>query len=391
MPWQTSCPMSKRQEFIEALLAGRRPFRRLCAEFGINHKTGYKWRERFLGGGPAALADRSHAPKEPAHQLARDVREAILACREQHPTWGARKLRTFLSTRHPTLAWPALSTITLVCKRAGLVAPRRRKDPAQTRWATPTLTIPDVANRVWATDFKGEFKLRSGQYCYPLTISDGHSRYLLACEALDSTAHPTAQATFTRVFQEFGLPEVLRSDNGVPFAQPTALGGLSRLAVWWIRLGIRPERITKGTPTENGAHERMHRTLKAEATQPERTLEAQQRVFTRWRREYNEERPHEALGLTPPATHYQPADRPWPKRLPTVEYPATAELRCVTERGYLRFRNRLLFLSASLAGKYVAFSPAPDDRWQVCYSTLQLGHYVDLDGTFEPDLTWITP
>jgi transposase InsO family protein len=383
--------MSKRQEFIDALLEGRTPFRQLCAEFGINHKTGYKWRERFRAGGPAALGDGSHAPKQPAHQLARPVREAVLALREQHPTWGARKLRAWLQQRHPTTAWPAASTITLVCKRAGLIPPRRRRDPTHTRWATAALTPPNAPNRVWATDFKGEFRLQSGAYCYPLTVTDGFSRFLLGCEALGSTAVVSAQACFTTLFQTFGLPDVIRSDNGVPFAMPTALGGLSRLSVWWIRLGIRPERIRKGSPTENGAHERMHRTLKAEATRPEATLEAQQRRFTQWQQEYNHERPHEALGQTPPAAHYQPSDRPWPKRLPTIEYPAHADLRCVDANGVISVRGHQFALSSTLAGEYVAVTEAADDRWQVRYGPLQLGHFVAIDDTFEPDLWWFTP
>lgn len=390
MPWQTSTPMSKRQEFIDALLSGRSSFRQLCAEFGINHKTGYKWRERFRAGGPAALADGSHAPKQPAHQLSHPVREAVLALREQHPTWGARKLRAWLQQRHPTTAWPAASTITLVCQRAGLVTARRRRDPAQARWATPALTAPDAPNRVWATDFKGEFRLQSGAYCYPLTLTDGHSRYLLACEALASTASAPAQAVFTRIFQRYGLPEVVRSDNGVPFAQPTALGGLSRLSVWWIRLGIRPERIEKGTPTQNGAHERMHRTLKAEAAQPAASLEAQQRRFTQWQHEYNHERPHEALGQTPPAAHYQCSDRRWPKRLPTLEYPPQSTLRCVDGNGVISFRGEHLVLSSTLHGEYVALTETDHDRWQIRYGALQLGHYVAIDDTFEPDLRWLT-
>lgn len=389
MPWQTSSPMSKRQEFIDALLMGRAPFRRLCTEFGISAKTGYKWRERFRCGGPAALADASHAPKQPAHQLARDVREAILALREAHPTWGARKLKARLAQQHPTTAWPAASTITEVCKRAGLIAPRRRRDPAHTRWATPHLTTPDAPNRVWATDFKGEFRLQSGHYCYPLTVTDGYSRYLLACEALGSTAFVGAQACFTALFQAYGLPECLRSDNGVPFASPAALGGLSRLSVWWIRLGIRPERIQKGTPTENGAHERMHRTLKAEAARPEATLDAQQRRFTRWRHEYNEERPHEALGQTPPAAHYLRSDRPWPTRLPRLHYPDDAEVRYVDANGCISFRDQRVVLSATLHGEPVALTEQPHDRWQIRFGPLQLGHYVAIDDTFEPDLQWL--
>ena len=391
MPWQTSSPMSKRQEFIDALLSGRAPFRQLCAEFGVSAKTGYKWRERFRVGGPAALVDGSHAPRCPAHQVPRDVRESILALREAHPTWGARKLKARLAQQQPTTVWPAPSTITEVCKRAGLVAPRRRRDPAQSRWATPHLTTPDAPNRVWATDFKGEFRLRSGHYCYPLTVTDGYSRFLLGCDALSSTAFVTAQAAFTVLFQAFGLPECMRSDNGVPFAQPMALGGLSRLSVWWIRLGIRPERIRKGTPTQNGAHERMHRTLKAEATQPEGTLDAQQRRFTQWQHEYNHERPHEALGQTPPAAHYVRSERPWPKRLPPLHYAADAAVRSVDSSGSISFRNRPISLSTTLTGEVVALTEQPEDRWQIRFGPLQLGHYVAIDDTFEPALTWLTP
>ena len=390
MPWQTSTPMSKRQEFIDALLTRPVPFRQLCAEFQISVKTGCKWRERFRTGGPAALADRSHAPRVPAHQLAHDVREAIVALREAHPTWGARKLRARLAQQHPTTVWPAPSTITELCKRAGLIIPRRRRDPSATQWAAARLTTPDAPNRVWATDFKGEFRLTSGPYCYPLTVTDGYSRYLLACEALASTAFVGAQAAFTTLFQAYGLPECIRSDNGVPFAQPTALGGLSRLSVWWIRLGIRPERIRKGTPTENGAHERMHRTLKAEAARAEASLEAQQRRFARWQQEYNHDRPHEALGQTPPAAHYVRSDRPWPKRLPPFDYPHHAAIRAVDGNGCIGFRHQSIVLSGTLQGQAVALLECPHDRWQIRFGPLQLGHYVADDDTFEPALEWLT-
>lgn len=391
MPWQTSTPMSKRQEFIDALLTRPQAFRHLCAEFGISAKTGYKWRARFRAGGPAALADGSHAPRQPAHQVPAAVREAVLALREAHPTWGARKLKAVLAREQPETMWPAASTITLLCRRAGLVPLRRRRTPAHTRWATAHLTAPDAPNRVWATDFKGEFRLRSGAYCYPLTVTDGYSRFVLACHALPSTAGGDAQAIFTALFQRYGLPAVIRSDNGVPFAQPLALGQLSRLAVWWIRLGIRPERITKGTPTENGAHERMHRTLKAEATHPELTFAAQQRRFTAWQTEFNQRRPHEALGQTPPATHYVASDRPWPRRLPTLEYPADAELRCVDPQGRLKFRQQRIPLSTSLAGECVALTAVADGRWQLRFGPLRLGHFDARDDTFTPDLDWLEP
>jgi hypothetical protein len=251
------------------------------------------------------------------------------------------------------------------------------------------LTSAAAPNEVWATDFKGEFRLQSSAYCYPLTVTDLHSRYLLGCTALPSTAGAPVQAAFTALFQRFGLPRVIRSDNGVPFAQPHALGGLSRLAVWWIRLGIRPERTAKGVPQQNGAHERMHRTLKAEAARPaEATFAQQQARFTRWQHEFNTVRPHEALGQTCPADHYTASDRRWPKRLPLLEYPATAEVRAVDIGGHVQLHRQTFFLSATLAGEYVGLEEVADARWRVCYGPLQLGTWAALDDTFEPDLQW---
>jgi putative transposase len=389
MPWQTQTPMSQRLEFIEALVAGRRPMRALCKEFGIAEKTGHKWRNRFLAGGPAALTDRSHAPVVPPHQVPRAQQAVLVALREAHPTWGARKLRAYLQRQEPATAWPAPSTITTLLKRAGLIAVRRRRDPAASRWATAHLTVPTGPNEVWATDFKGEFKMRPGPYCYPLTVSDLHSRYLLGCEALGSTASAPVRVAFQQLFQRYGLPRVIRSDNGVPFASPAALGGLSTLSVWWIRLGIRPERTTKGKPTENGTHERMHRTLKAEAAHPEASLAEQQRRFTAWQTEYNELRPHEALGQTPPRAHYHASDRPYPKRLPVLEYAPHLLLRRVTGDGFIRHRGIRISLSLTLAGEYVALEEHPDDRWQIRFGPLQLGHWVAIDDTFEPDVQWL--
>lgn len=389
MPWQTQTPMSQRLEFIEALVAGRRPMRALCKEFGIAEKTGHKWRNRFLAGGPAALADRSHAPVVPPHQVPPAQREVLLTLREAHPTWGARKLRAFLARQEPTTAWPAPSTITTLLKRAGLITARRRRDPAASRWATTALTQPSGPNDVWATDFKGEFKLRPGAYCYPLTVSDLHSRYLLGCTALASTAGAPVRVVFQQLFQRYGLPRVIRSDNGVPFASPAALGGLSALSVWWIRLGIRPERTTKGKPTDNGTHERMHRTMKAEATRPEDSLDAQQRRFTAWQTEFNTCRPHEALGQTTPSAHYHASDRRYPARLPLLDYAPHLLLRRVTADGFIRYRNRRISLSLTLAGEYVALEEQLEDRWQIRFGPLQLGHFVAIDDTFEPDLAWL--
>ena len=391
MPWQTHSPMSRRQEFIDARLDARSlSMRALCAQFGISEKTGYKWWARFRAGGPAALADASKAPKVPPHQLTPAVRDAILALREAHPTWGARKLRVVLQRTDPTTGWPAASTIQQVCKRAGLIPARRRHAPKEAAWATTALTDAAAPNDVWATDFKGEFRLQPGPYCYPLTVTDLHSRLLLACTALASTASAPVQQVFTALFQCYGLPRVIRSDNGVPFAQPHALGGLSRLAVWWIRLGIRPERTAKGVPQQNGAHERMHRTLKAEAMRPvAATLAAQQQQFDRWRHEFNTERPHESLGQTCPSAHYVASDRRWPRRLPLLEYPSHAELRCVDLSGSIKLHGVKCFLSTALAGEYVALEEVADARWQVRFGPLHLGHWVARDDTFEPDLRWL--
>ncbi|MGH7634117.1 MAG: integrase core domain-containing protein, partial [Gemmatimonadaceae bacterium] len=244
-------------------------------------------------------------------------------------------------------------------------------------------------NDVWTADFKGEFRLGSGPYCYPLTIGDLYSRYVLTVTALPSTAHATAAAHFRRCFATFGLPRVIRTDNGVPFGAPCALGGLSPLAVWWIRLGIRPERIERGQPQQNGAHERMHRTLKAEATRPpSATVDAQQQRFDRWQRTFNERRPHEALGNTPPAAHYQPSRRPLPRRLPLVEYPPEVELRRVDTAGCIKWRSTPIFLSTTLTGEYVSVRETADAEWTIAFGPLTLGIYSAPLLAFHEALAW---
>lgn len=341
--------------------------------------VGHRWLKRFAAGGPAALADRSHAPHVAAHQVPPALVEAILALREQQPAWGARKLRDVLRGEQPGVPWPAASTITTLLKRAGMIPPRRRSARATAAWAHVPLTRATTPNDVWTADYKGEFRLGAGPYpyCYPLTITDLHSRYVLAVTALPSTASELAAATFRRCFASYGLPRVIRTDNGVPFGAPMALGGLSALAVWWIRLGIRPERIARGVPQQNGAHERMHRTLKAEATRPaSATFDAQQQRFERWRRTFNERRPHEALGNTPPATHYAPAaDRPLPRRLPLLEYPPAAELRRVDIAGGIKWHGVRVSLSTTLAGEYVALQETADGEWTIAFGPLTLGVY----------------
>jgi putative transposase len=391
MPWRTDSLMSQRLEFIEAVLH-RGPgdsIRDVCRRVGISERTGHKWLKRFGAGGPAALADRSHAPVQPAHQVARELTAAICALRERQPTWGARKLREVLQREQPTVRWPAPSTITTLLTRAGLVTRRRRSLRERSAWARGALARAEAPNDVWAADFKGEFCLGDGTWCYPLTLSDLHSRYVLGVTALASTAGEPARSAVRACFAEYGLPRVIRTDNGVPFGVPTALGGLSPLAVWWIRLGIRPERIDKGVPQQNGTHERMHRTLKAEATHPaSASLRAQQQRFDHWRHTFNHRRPHEALANTPPALHYTPSPRPLPHRLPLLEYPMSAELRRVDGNGRLRWRHHWIFLSTVLAGEYVALEETANDEWTVRFGPLRLGTYSRDLFAFTEHLTW---
>jgi transposase InsO family protein len=386
--------MSQRLEFIRAVL--HRPAGQsildVCRAVGISEKTGHKWLRRFEGGGPAALGDRSHAPQRPAHQVAPDQAAAIRQLREANPTWGARKLREVLAREHPTDTWPAPSTITLLLRRAGVVLRRRRSVRERTAWAQPALTTPHAPNDVWTADFKGEFRLGTGAYCYPLTIADLHSRYVLAVTGLAGTAvEPTINA-FRDCFAEFGLPRVIRTDNGVPFGIPSALGGLSPLGVWWIRLGIRPERIQKGVPQQNGAHERMHRTLKGEATRPpSASFPAQQTRFDRWRRTYNERRPHEALAQQPPAGHYTSSSRALPARLPVLEYPPTADLRRVASSGVISWRTHRIFLSEVLQGEYVGLTETANDELLITFGPLVLGTYSLSLYTFTEQLAWTPP
>ena len=391
MPWRSESLMSQRLEFVEAVLhrAPGQSIRDVCRAIGISERVGHKWLARFTAGGPAALADRSHAPQVPAHQVPRPLVEAVVALREEQPGWGARKLREVLQREQPTLAWPAPSTITTLLKRAGLIRPRRRTRRERAAWAHTGLTTPRAPNDVWTADFKGEFRLAPGPYCYPLTLTDLYSRYVLTVTALPSTASASAAAQFRRVFATYGLPRVLRTDNGVPFGAPLALGGLSPLAVWWIRLGIRPERIERGQPQQNGAHERMHRTLKAEATRPpSATPAAQQQRFDRWRRTFNARRPHEALGNTPPADHYTASPRPLPRRLPLLEYPAAVELRRVTCSGHIKWRSVQIFLSTTLIGEYVSLRETGDDEWTIAFGPLTLGVYSAHTLAFHEALAW---
>jgi transposase InsO family protein len=391
VPWETPDLMSVRQEFITLALSGRYTITECAVMFGVSEKTGHKWLSRFRREGPLGLDDRSHAPQTPPHQVDPQVRREITDLREQHPTWGPRKLRAVLERKFPDINWPASSTIGELLRRQGLVSSsrRRRKIHPLGPPLDAGLTVAAAPNDVWTTDFKGEFRLASGPYCYPLTVCDAQTRYLLGCTALFSTAGEPVEVIFKRIFQRYGLPQVIRSDNGVPFASPVSLGRLSKLSVWWILLGIRPERIDPGHPQQNGQHERMHKTLKAEATRPpSSTLTQQQQRFDYFRREYNNERPHEALGQRPPASCYTSSLRQFPKRLSGPEYPAHFEIRRVAINGSIVWKGRHFWLSKSLAAQEIGFEEIDTDTWSVNFGRLALGSYHPPSNTFLPEVYW---
>lgn len=367
MPWRATCPMDERTQFIAACLLREESMSTLCRRFSISRKTGYKWLARYTAGGPPALVDRSHAPHEQPAAIAVGTERAILRLRAKHPLWGPRKLRAWLE-EHADGAWPASSTIGALLRRAGLTVPRRRRRRA---YGTELVARADGANEVWAADFKGWFRTGDGRRCDPLTISDLYSRYLLRCQVVGTGQAEVVRPIFEAAFREYGLPQVLRTDNGPPFA---GMGSLSRLAVWWIRLGIRPERIAPGHPEQNGVHERMHRTLKAEtASPPHATLAAQQRAFDRFRREYNEERPHEALAQRPPASSYVASPRPYPERLPRVEYPETFIVRRAHPNGDIKWRGHRVLITQALAGEPVGIQEIAQGRWRVWFGFVELG------------------
>lgn len=345
----------------------------LCADYQISRKTGYKWVERYEAAGPRGLHDQSRRPAHSPGATDPELVEALVALRRRHPRWGARKLLGVATRHERQAAWPSRSTVCELLKARGLVVPRHRRD----RHAhVPSLLAPlTAANQTWTTDFKGHFRTGDGTYCYPLTLRDGFSRFVLRCEALAGPTYEATRPQFARAFADYGLPDRIRSDNGGPFAS-TGLGRLSRLSVWWIRLGIRLERIALGHPEQNGSHEQFHAVLKAETTRPPAAnARAQQRRFTRFCAEYNDDRPHEALGDRTPASCYQPSPRSFPPRVPPLEYPAHWEIRRVSTIGQVSWAGQVVFLSGALAGEDVAFEEVDDGLWTVYFATLALGRY----------------
>jgi putative transposase len=375
MPWRRTSPMDQKTQFIADYLRRTLSITELCALYGVSRKTGYKWIERSLTSGPPGLEDRSRKPGSSPHQTPQHVVETLVELRQHHPSWGAKKLLSMLQRRHPSWPFPARSTVCDLFRRHGLVPKRRhRRHIGHPGKPTSLILAP---NDVWSADFKGHFKTGDGLYCYPLTVADGHSRFLLGCQALTSTRVAEAKPVFTRLFNEFGLPKRIRTDNGVPFATNT-LGRLSQLSAWWVRLGILPECIEPGKPQQNGRHERMHRTLKAETTRPPaRTRRAQQRKFDRFREEFNGQRPHEALDMCTPAACYEPSPRKMPPKLPPLEYPDRFEVRYVSANGGIRWNHQWVNVSHVCIGEYVGLEEIDDGVWNVYFGPLKLGRFLE--------------
>jgi len=378
VPWKSKCPVDLRIEFMNRVMKGE-TVAELCREFGISRKTGDKFKQRFKRLGEAGLLDLSRAPKVIPHRTPPEVVKLIVDEKKRHPSWGPKKLKTTMEERlHCEL--PAVSTIGDILERAGLVSKRGRRHAVPPQ--PTTLREALAPNDVWCIDYKGQFRLGNRSLCYPLTLTDQRSRFILGCDAMAAISDEEARESCEEIFRLYGLPKAMRSDNGVPFAS-SGLSNLTRLSAYWLQLGIELERIRPAHPEENGQHERMHRTLKFETTRPPRTnLLQQQERFDEFREEFNTERPHEALGMKRPAQVYKHSPRKLPVVLPELDYPEHDDVLPVDKAGYVCFRRRRAYLSTALAYQRVGLREQLDGRWLVTFATLDLGH-VDHTG-FNP-------
>jgi transposase InsO family protein len=381
MPWKASSVMEERLRFVARLLDGE-PMAALCREFGISRKTGYKIFDRYHEHGLEALTDRSRRPVRYANQLPQQLESLIVRLKAEKPYWGARKIRERLLRRLAgDIRVPAKSTIHAVLDRHGLVT---RKGRNRHRASGTPLSEGAVPNALWCADYKGEFKLGNRSWCYPLTVSDHASRFVLLCESLESTREELAFTAFERLFRDRGLPLAIRSDNGVPFASPNALFNLSKLAVWWLRLGIAIERIKPGRPQQNGRHERMHLTLKKQTTRPPGFNSLQQQaMFDAFVEEFNGERPHEALHMKCPAELYTPSSRPY-DGLPDITYPLHERTITVTACGRICLYRKKINISTVLAGQTVGIREVDDGIWLVSFMQYDLGYFDLEQRTLQP-------
>jgi putative transposase len=384
MPWKELSPMTERLRFIADYQRGLDSMSEICRRYGVSRTTGYKLINRFREEGPLACCDHSPTPRTSPTRTPQNIVDQIIEARRLHPTWGPKKLLVLLERKHPDWPWPARSTAADILKRNGLIKSRRRRR-SQGHPGRPDTPMTEP-NEIWTIDFKGQFKTRDGLYCFPLTVVDGYSRYLLGCRAFLNTKAEGTRKALTAIFREYGLPSIIRSDNGTPFASG-AIGRISRLSVWWLRLGIYPELIEPAHPEQNGRHERMHRTLKAEATRPPAAnRRAQQRRFNTFQRTYNEVRPHEALGQKTPDSVYHSSDRTFPERLPSIEYPNHYITRRVSYNGGIRWYSNWVNVSHVLGGEYVGLEEVDNGLWDVYFGPLRLGRFSERDMAIEDAL-----
>ena len=371
MPWNETNAMEQRIEFIRDWLKKTHSVSELCALYGISRKSAYKWIDRYMNDGPDWAMDRSHEAALVHNKTPVEVERALMQMRLRHRTWGARKLLHQVGLEQPQLILPQESTVCDMLKRNGLIIakPRRRSIGHPGRPSS----VVNGPNDSWSADFKGQFRTGDGIYCYPLTVTDNYSRYILGCQALSGTLLEPTKATFTRLFKEHGLPRSIKTDNGVPFSAPT-LGRLSRLAVWWLKLGVMPVLTQPGKPQQNGRHERMHKTLKDETCKPPAgNSQAQQRKFNVFRREFNEVRPHEALDMHTPSQLNTASPRQTPNKLAPMEYPDRFEVRYVSANGGIRWRKQWVNVTSALNGEYVGLEAIDDGLWDVYFSFMKIG------------------
>ena len=362
--------MEQRLSFVLDYESGQWSMSELCERYGITRPTGYKWLGRFEAEGKAGLVERSRAPNGCPHETPERVVRLLLEARQRYG-WGAKKRLQVLTKRHLQLPWPTRSTVNAILDRHGKLRKNRRRK----KWAHPGAAAlrTERPNQVWPADFKGQFKTKDGRYCYPLTVSDHYSRRLLLCKGLPSVKTQGARPAFRRLFQEVGLPEAMRTDNGVPFAS-TGIHGLCELSVWWMQLGIVHQRILPASPQQNGQHERMHRELKRETARPPAShLRGQQRKLDLFQRRYNEERPHDGIDGQVPDERWEPSPRPYPERIAAPEYPSHLEVRRVSAAGTFRLKAKQPFLSNALADQHIGLEEVGDGVWNLVYYRTLLG------------------
>jgi putative transposase len=375
MPWKMEKPMDQKVKMISNWLEDNCDITELSIKFGVSRKTVYKWINRYLNEGIEGLVNRSRASYTHPNITELNKIDRIVEYKLKHKTWGPRKIVNCLEKKYPEEIWPSVSTTGDWLKKKDLVKSRKRKKHVH-QYQDHFVECSDP-NDVWSADYKGQFYTKDKKVCYPLTVTDNYSRYIIACDGLEGPRYLETKACFERIFREYGLPYAIRTDNGVPFAG-IAIGGLSRLSIWWIQLGIIPERIKPGRPQQNGRHERMHRTLKSDTLNPSGiNLADQQKRFDRFRVEYNIERPHESINMKRPGELFKRSNRSYPDSIKPIEYPDDFKVRNVKHSGEISFGNKLYFISELLNGDKVGLKEVSDGLWQMNYGLHKLGH-IDL-------------